>query len=392
MRAIDPKLLDFCKTDFQRKVIEARLKANSATKAAMLLGCGVSNVSHTINRVIANARLRGYDPKFDLIHPVSEATTLRGTSTLYDADGNVVSQWVKTSAAKEDLAETMRVVADELSKSIKPIKPTALKNKQQLDELLNLYVLTDAHFGMHAWAEETGANWDLDIAEETVLAAMQHLTAVSPNAKTGFFLQLGDALHYDGILPVTPTSQHVVDTDSRFHKVVRTVIRVFRQCISLLLQKHEKVVVLMAQGNHDLASSIWLQEWFKVLYENEPRVEVIICPKPYYAYIHGDVLIGAHHGHKKSNLKDLANTFIAEYRHLYGTTKRTYIHTGHLHRDEVLPMIGSTRVERHETLAARDSHATHGGYWSLRSMPCITYGHHAEISRCIFHPEGYRNV
>ncbi len=273
MRDIDPKLIDFCQTDRQREIINARLKAGTNTRAAKLLGVDNTLITQTLRRVQFYAQQRGYDPKHDMTHPISESLSMRGTSTLYDADGKVVSQWVKTSAAKGDMAEAMRVVADELSKTIKPVKPTPLKTKHPIEDLLNLYVLTDAHFGMHAWGEETGANWDLDIAEETVMAAFQYLTSVSQNSKTGFFMQLGDALHYDGILPVTPTSQHVVDTDSRFHKVVRTVIRVFRQCIDLLLRKHEKVVVLMAQGNHDLASSIWLQEWFNILYENEPALK-----------------------------------------------------------------------------------------------------------------------
>jgi hypothetical protein len=36
-------------------------------------------------------------------------------------------------------------------------------------DLLNLYVLTDAHFGKLAWGEETGSDYDLKIAEQMYL-------------------------------------------------------------------------------------------------------------------------------------------------------------------------------------------------------------------------------
>ena len=49
----------------------------------------------------------------------------------------------------------------------------------------------------------------------------------------------------------------------------------------MLLQKHERVVLIMAEGNHDMASSAWLREVFSTFYESEPRITVDTSPYPY---------------------------------------------------------------------------------------------------------------
>lgn len=386
MPKVDSRLLDFAISDRQREAVIALDRCGSATKAAKHLGVNHASFRNLITRAKRHAALHGWSPEHDMVHPTGPVHVAKGTSTLYNEEGQPIMQWVKTSLKHDQMLEIMREVAEELKADLRPAKPIKLANKTQLADLLNLYPLTDIHFGMRSWAEETGANWDLEIAEKTVIDAFGHLIASSPNAATGFFLQLGDALHSDGLLPITPASGHVLDADGRFPKVVRTVIRVFRQCVNMLLAKHEKVIVLHAQGNHDPASSVWLQEWFSVLYENEPRVEIIVSPNPYYAYVHGQVMIGAHHGHKRSNPADLVRVFNDQFRHLLGSTKRTYIHTGHLHSDKEAGT-KSTRVERHETLAAADAYAAHGGWSSDRSMKVITYNRQAEKARSTFHPD-----
>lgn len=379
-------LLEFAVSERQREAILALEKAGSWRKAAKLMGIGESSYGNLMRRVRRHAAARGYSPEHDMTRTTSPVHVAKGTSTLYDAESKPILQWVKTSLQLDQMLEIMRETADELKSDLKPQKPVKLNNRTQLDELLNLYILTDVHVGMNAWAQETGSNWNLEIAERTILEAIGHQIAGSPDSRTGYLMQLGDALHYDGMLPITPQSGHVLDVDGRFPKVVRTVIRVFRQAVNMLLAKHEKVIVLHAQGNHDLASSVWLQEWFSILYEDEPRVEIIVNPNPYYAYVHGEVMIGAHHGHKRSKLQDLVRIFHDQFRHLHGTTKRTYIHTGHYHTDD-LYCSGSTRVERHETLAARDSHSSSGGWLSGRSMKCITYNRKAETQRLVYYPQ-----
>src|SRR5690606_3760703 len=141
-------------------------------------------------------------------------------------------------------------------------------------ELLNCYVITDFHLGALSWPDETGFAWDIDIAERTLIAWFERAIAQSPNAQTALLAQISDLLHWDGFDALTPTSKHLLDADTRFPNLVRVAIRVLRQVISMLLAKHERVHVIMADANHAPVSQVWLREWLAVLYENEPRITV----------------------------------------------------------------------------------------------------------------------
>ena len=380
------KLLDFAVSDRQRQVLEAVIEHGSNEKAAKAIGAAKSTVWHHIDQVRKLAALQGYAPENDLVHTVDSAHILKGASTLYDETGTKRLQWVKTDLKREALLNLMREVADELKADIKPQKPIELVAGPREEDLLNLHIMTDIHLGMRAWSEECGANWDMDICERVVVGTQQKLLTRSPRAGTGFLMQLGDAFHYDGQLPVTPTSNHVLDVDSRHQLMIRTGIRLFRTVINLMLEKYERVILLHCQGNHDLASAAWLQEWFSVLYEDEPRIQVIVNPNPYYAYVHRKVLLGAHHGHKRVNLKKVCETFFEQFRFEHGHTETTHIHTGHLHTDDHYYSFGNTRAERHETIAAGDAYAVHGGWRTSRSMKVITYDDSREKGRVVEHP------
>ncbi|MCR2185578.1 winged helix-turn-helix domain-containing protein, partial [Salmonella enterica] len=87
--------------------------------------------------------------------------------------------------------------------------------------------------------------------------------------------------HFDSLRPVTPTSGHIVDASSHYAEIVRAIIRIMRRMVEMALAKHNRVVLLMAEGNHDIASSVWMREVAKSWYVNEPRVEVIDSAHPF---------------------------------------------------------------------------------------------------------------
>ncbi len=389
---IDESLIEFA-TDQQAKAIRAYIEHGTHEKAAAALGINCSSCQNLIKRAKRRAAVSGHSPEHDMTRTVPIPYVVKGTSTLYGTndDGSLSDvpklQWVKTSLDQQKYLELVTEVIDELKQDIQPLPPVVRRQSSLQSELLNFYTLTDIHLGMLSWGEETGADWDLSIAEQTILDSFQYLIDHSPAAETGFFNQLGDALHYDGMLPVTPTSGHVVDADSRYHKIVRAAIRIFRNVVNMLLAKHERVIFLNCAGNHDLSGSVWLQESFAALYENNPRVDVVVSPSPYYGYLHGKAFIGCHHGHKKS-FKTVCDAFRGKrWREMIGQSRQSYIHTGHLHHGESTELVDMV-VEMHRTLAAPDAHATHGGYSADRSMSCITY-HSAGIekSRISYYPD-----
>jgi hypothetical protein len=255
--------------------------------------------------------------------------------------------------------------------------------------LCTVYTLTDCHVGALAWRKEGGDDWDLQIAEDTLLGCFRYMVESSPASELGVVNQLGDFLHWDGLEAVTPTSRHLLDADGRFEKVVAVAIRVLRRVIDMALAKHSRVHVILAEGNHDLASSVWLRQMFAALYENEPRITVEQSPLPYYALEWGKTLLAFHHGHLKKN-DQLPLLFAAQFAEQWGRTTKRYCHTGHRHHTEEKEHSGMI-VFQHPTLAARDAYAARGGWHAMRSATAITY-HKAfgEVGRATASPEMLR--
>jgi hypothetical protein len=310
------------------------------------------------------------DPRHDLVKQVPAPLILRGTSTNYDADGNVIQQWVKTKLDDRKVDEAMRAAIEGLMAEVPKAKPSK-PPKEVNDRLLNLITITDYHVGMYSWAQETGGDWDLTIAEQMAQQAFSRLIDSMPAAKVGFVNQLGDYMHFDSLIAETPTHRNPLDADGRFGKVVKVAVRILRHIIDLALQKHEKVVVLIAEGNHDLASSVWLRHLFALLFEDDPRVHVIESELPYYCYQHGSSMLSFHHGHMRKP-EQLPSLFAAQYPGVWGSTQRRYCHSGHQHHLLVREMSGMT-VTQHPTLAPRDSHSARHGYQAERRLIGITY-------------------
>jgi hypothetical protein len=376
--------LPYCTTDRQREIIEAIHECGSNTQASKKINIARQTIDEHVKKIKARAATLGFSPEHDMVHTVPDAFVVKGTSTLYK-DGVAKIQWVKTrlddTRRQELIRDAFEAMAEQLPRLI-PIKSP----KHTLEKLCNLYTFTDYHMGMLAWHKETGADWDLKIAEKTLTDCFEVMLANSPNAKVGFINQLGDFLHSDGMFPVTPTSGHILDQDGRFSKIVQTTIRVLRKIVDMALSQHDEVIVLMAEGNHDMASSIWLRSMFKALYENEPRVKVIESELPYYYYKHGETMLCFHHGHLSKN-DQLPILFASQFPEIWGKTTKRYCHTGHRHHVEEKEHSGMIVIQ-HPTLSARDAYASRGGWISERQATSITYHEkYGQVARNTVTPE-----
>lgn len=368
------------KTVTDDELIAALRTHGSHTKAALALGVDRRSVDRRAKTLAA----KGYSPEHGMMHTVPDGFTVAGVSTMHvGPDG--LPQWVKSKAdprrQKEMLEAAFAGMGDELPRA-KPV--SAPKNR--ISDLLTCYVITDYHFGMLAWGEETRDDpWDLTIAERLLVDWFAASIAQSPPSEKAVFAQLGDFLHFDGLDAVTPEHRNPLDADTRFQKVVRSAIRVLRRVTVMLLEKHKTVHIIMAEGNHDPASSVWLREWFAAIYEKEPRVTVDTSPDPYYCIEHGQTSLFFHHGHKRTP-SNIADVFAAKFRDVFGRTQYSYAHLGHRHCTEVKET-NLMVVEQHRTLAAKDAYASRGGWLAGREAKAITYSaKHGEVGRVIVTP------
>ncbi|UUV43226.1 metallophosphoesterase [Rhodobacter phage RcCWillis] len=384
--SIDAGLIQFA-TPRQREYIEAVNNLGSLRAAARQFDVHPKTIQDAVKRVTVKASAQGYSPAHNLTKIIPAPYIARGHSTQYDRDGKLVQQWVKTRLDDQRYQEAITAAAAALAEELPRLAPTpAPSQADAAKEIANLYVLTDAHVGMLAWEREGGANWDVKIAERVIYDCFMLMLDSAPTASTGIIAQLGDFFHSDGLLPVTPTSNHVLDQDGRYAKIVGAGIRLLRRIIDAALERHERVVILMAEGNHDQVGSMWLQKLLGAIYENEPRIEVIETPLPYYAIEHGKTALFFHHGHKKKK-EQLPLAFAAMFREIWGRAKKSYIHTGHYHALDERDHQGCI-VLQHPTLAARDAYAARGAWLSERQAMVISYHREfGEVNRKTVTPE-----
>jgi len=368
----------------QRELIDAVRKHGGIKAAADFFSIKPATISSSLKGLVSRVARIGYAPNHDMTHTAPDGYLVKGTSTLYDADGGTKIQWVKTSVDAERQHEMMLEAIKSACQVIPRLKPISYKGSANTD-LLNMYTITDYHIGMLAWHEEGGDNWNIKIAENTLIGAFSHMIANSPNADRCVINQMGDFLHFDGHKAVTPGHGHVLDADSRFHKMIRVAIKCLRALVDMALTKHKSVHLICAEGNHDIASAHWLQEIFYTLYENDPRVTIDNSPKPYYCVVHGSTMLAFHHGHVKGQ-DSLLSIVPSMFPKQWGATEYRYSHEGHMHHKQVKENAGMIR-EMHQTLAAADAHASRGGYISERGTTCITYSKkYGEVSRITVRP------
>lgn len=370
----------------QLEYLEAVEKHGSQRKAAKALGVTKTAIQESLKALERKAAQQGYSPAHDMTRTVPDGFKVKGVSTYYDEEGKPRGQWVKSTADDDRRQELIRAAFEAMAQDLPRVGRVVPKTASYEANLATVYTLTDSHVGMLAWHREAGADWDLKIAEETLTGCFQLMVDSSPTARVGFVNQLGDFLHSDGLSPVTPTSGHILDQDGRFTKLVEAAVRILRRVICMALDKHERVIVLMAEGNHDMASSVWLRVMFKAVFENEPRVEVIDTPLPYYVHQHGKTMLAFHHGHLRKN-DQLPILFAAQFPQVWGATTKRYAHTGHRHHAEEKEHSGITVIQ-HPTLAARDAYAARGGWIAERQVTAITYhSEYGQVGRVTVTPE-----
>lgn len=356
-------------------------------------GLGPTEIAKKYNMSRRNVQLRsarlakkGVGHGRDVSHLVPDGYKIKGTSSLVDEFGNTKLQWVKTDTDAERQVELMHAVIDGMKSDITPVSEVPPPKKRLNEKLLNLYTVSDFHLGMLAWADESGDDWDMKIAEDLFSKWFDAAFQKAPDAGVGVINLLGDFAHFDSLDAVTPASGHVLDADTRYQKLVRYMIRMVRRVVNMALIKHKSVRLLIVQGNHDESGMIWLAEMFSTLYDNEPRVFVDTSADVYKMVQHGKTTLFFHHGHK-ARFDAIEPVMIAKFRKAFGESVYSYAHVGHLHHQKIVESRNMV-VEQHRTLAAKDAYASRGGWMSGRSANVITYSaEYGEVARLTISPE-----
>jgi hypothetical protein len=385
----------------------------------------------TLQRRYQRARSKAWAakyPEYDLTHPVAPGMTSRGTSVLYDGDGeikeywnktkqagrfpeeviqlpdpktivklstyydnegNVAAQWVAEKPEAKAQVEAWRAFAEGLASDLPRIDPVPLKSDFVAEQFCALYPISDHHLGMLAWGEETrDENYDMKISEELLAGAMDFLLDSHPSCGHAIVMFKGDFMHYDSTEAVTPTNQHKLDSDTRYQKMARTAIRIMRYCVERAAEKHAHVHVMVQIGNHDPSSMAIMKESLAAIYEDNPRIHVDTHPGHFLYYKFGRCLVGSHHGHgRAAKPAQLPLIMATDCPVWWGETDFRYFFVGHEHHDDVQEFPGC-RVEKLRILAPPDAYSANNGYRSGQDMKGILlHEEYGETARYLVNPK-----
>lgn len=367
-------------TDRQLEILKAvNSNGGSRKKAAKSLGISASAVSKTISRVNKRAAVQGYAPEHDMNHIVPDGFIVKGVSTYYDMDGYVKGQWVKSAIDTSKLKELLEDFAEDLVENVRGLAPIIKAPEATDKDLMCVYPMGDPHFGLYAWWQDTGDDFDLEIAESLTCKAIDRLVTTAPNAQHAILLNLGDMFHADNQKNITQ-SGHQLDVDGRWAKVQQVGLRAMIYCIKRLLEKHEKLTVRINKGNHDHHSSYALSLMIDAYFSENDRVTVDLSPAICWYHRFGKVLIGSTHGDTIKG-QNLVGIMAADRPTDWGLTTHRYWLVGHVHHQDIKEYPGGI-VEYFRTLAARDAWHAGQGYRAGRDMRLIVmHSEHGEIER-----------
>ena len=374
----DPKLKEYA-TALQAKYIDSVIEIG-VVRTARKFGIGHGAVAHALQAVRKKAALAGFAPEADMTHAVPSPFVVKGVSSLYDKDGNLTAQWVKTALDQSKVEQVIRDFVASLIEDAKGASKLIKAPAHANEDLLAAYPIGDPHFGMYAWAAETGNDFDAVIAERITKGAVDRLVDSAPAAHTALIISLGDLLHSDDTSNRTPQHGYVLDVDTRHQKIMIVALKTLKHAVYRALEKHALVIVRFVSGNHDPHASFAIALAMAEHFSNNPRVQIDLSPAVHWYYRFGKVLIGTTHG-DTTKMAQLPGVMAADRSQDWGVTQYRHWYCGHIHHKEVKEYPGVV-VEYFRTLAARDAWHASKGYRAGRDMECIVHHkEHGEIER-----------
>ena len=363
---IDDKVYELA-TLKQQYAIDAVRESATQAEAAALIGIASSAVTRHLQAALTRAARKGYIPEQGMSTVYPEGYLLDKV-TIHRKNGKVQQTWERMNADKEQQLNLLRQAIVAICDEVQPLLPATTPPSPTVDELMVNIPIGDAHIGMLAWGEECGEDYDLKIAEELHCRAVDMLIASTPKAAQCTIIDLGDFLHADNLTGITSRGGNIMDMDARYHKVVRTAIRISNYYITAALKHYGHVTYRPEVGNHNDVGAIWMQELLSILYRDNTRVTIGNTAGSVYFWQHGLCFFGSHHGHtiKFDKLPDIMAAHIMD-GHI--ETKFRKFYCGHIHHKTIRGADFNTcEVQTYRTLAAKDAYASSHGYMAPRDI------------------------
>ncbi len=365
-------LIPFCTTERQKEILEELKTAPSISQAARNINADRRYIHRLLKRLEEKAASKGVAPHRDINHQTAEGFDIKRISTAFKEDNTIALQWIIQEPEKRDLRQKIDAMVDGLRDDLigfkKPVEPPQIVDTDYCAQ----YLVGDHHFGMLADSDTKldDADWDVKIATKVLVDAVDRLSSRVGNAHTGVLVNVGDLFHANSGDNKT-TAGTPVDVDTRIGKTFKLAGRLFQTIIDKMLEVHQEVVVINVRGNHDSDMACHLSSCLELLYDREPRVNVL---KNYSKFLHWEWennLFVYHHGDRVKH-EQILQAVVTNLDEEWSRCKHRYCHMGHIHH-QMTKEVGTMIFEHFASLTATDQWHSDSGYGANRSMTAIVY-------------------
>ncbi|MED5549884.1 MAG: hypothetical protein VX529_11055 [Pseudomonadota bacterium] len=365
----DAKLLDYANTPLQRERLEAWLKHGKQAAAARACGCSDREIRRARDVAARAAARAGYAPGH-FVSGVAPGNVMGKVTVQRNAAGEVLQTWERQSPGDKDWSDIFGELLGGMS-GLPAASPRTYT--EEADDLLYVVPIGDAHFGLYAWAGDTGDTYDLQTASDRHRGGIDALMAAAPACKRAVILNLGDFFDSNCSKNRTPKSGHVMDPAGTYNEILAAACETTIYMIDRALDRAEEVEYVGLEGNHDPEASAALCAYVYAWYRNEPRVTCQLRPHVFWYLRYGKNLLGAHHGHG-CKPADLPGVMAVDRREDWGEAEHCHWLIGHFHHKQLLGKeYNGATVEGFNTLAGNNLHHHAGGYRARLTITGILY-------------------
>ena len=227
---------------------------------------------------------------------------------------------------KEELIEDLRNLSPKVSKT----------ERKRPDDRKELHLLEISAFDLHLGKIGIkGDKYSLEIAEERLLSAIEHLLYKSKGYYIDkiLFIVGHDLLNSDKDWPIPATTRGTPQFNSDYHiDMYRCARKLMIKAIDILSEVAD-VHIMVIPGNHDRESMMHLGDTLELYYTNNTNVYIDNNDCLMKALPYGNNLIISDHGDgPKTN--DLPGIISQRFKNLWSDVDYVEVHRGHYHTNK----------------------------------------------------------
>lgn len=286
----------------------------------------------------------------------------------------------------------LRVLTEELKKDMLKFSPKypIIKYPKDREKYLFEPDMPDLHFGKLAWAQESGDDYDLEIAERMAIKHLESLIRQAEHYKVERVLfPIGNDYFNVNSKTNTTVSGTPQQEDTRSQKTFKRGRLLAVKMIDLLTVI-APVDVLIVPGNHDEERTFYLGDSLESWYHKNPNVTINneANKRKYYSY--GKNLIGFTHGYWEK-LDELPLIMSLEQPELWGKCPLREWQTGDKHHKKEIKKVmredeqKGVMVRILRSLSANDTWHHDKGYINQRRFAegFIRHAEHGLVSQFV---------